>query len=206
MAIMRLLAEESVSLADVASRFGVQKSSLHRCLQNHQPRAGRAQKPSDKPAGATGRTKGSSPSRSVSETADGRCSACGQLTTDAEALEPKALVRRAERLLNLAEGIALRAEADNDSRLCLMSLDRAQRSLDSLLKVAGLLGPDVQVNVDARQQNIYASWPTESLHAIQTMHDALNDGKSVQDAIEAVLGHKEAPMLSAPGPEDTEAA
>lgn len=104
---------------------------------------------------------------------------------EGEALEPKALVRRAERLLNLAEGIALKAEADNDNRLCLMSLDRAQRSLDSLLKVAGLLRPD-QVIVDQRQVNVYQGWSTEALEVLNALHQALEAGTSVPNALALV--------------------
>ena len=58
------------------------------------------------------------------------------------------------------------AEDANDLRLCLAAHDRTQRALEMLCKVVGLLGPDVQVNVDARQQNAFVGWPLESLQAV----------------------------------------
>jgi hypothetical protein len=120
-------------------------------------------------------------------------------------MEPKDLVRRAERLLNLAENIALRAEADNDNRLCLMSLDRAQRSLDSLLKVAGLLKPDNVTVIDQRSVNVYASWDTASLFALDVFHKILAAGGSISEAVEAVLEKQKAPALPRPQ-DDNEAA
>jgi hypothetical protein len=67
----------------------------------------------------------------------------------------------------------------------LISLDRAQKSLDTLLRVSGLLKPD-SVVVDARQVNLYQSWPTPSLEALSAFHEALASGGSVVDAIVAV--------------------
>lgn len=187
--IQRLMAQ-GVPYSELSATYGLAKSSISRHAKNHMGRAKKREGVgSYKP-----RTQRAQKIRSDS----GRCGSCGQITGDGEALEPTALVRRAERLLNIAENIATRAEADNDNRLCLFALDRAQRSLDSLLKVAGLLGPDVQVNVDNRQQNLYAHWPTESLSAAQTFHDALNNGKGVSEAVEAVLSAQKRPALPKP--------
>jgi hypothetical protein len=130
---------------------------------------------------------------------DGRCPSCHQVTDDKETLEPDALVRRAERLLAVAENIATRAEADNDNRLCLLALDRAQRSLDTLCKMAGLLKPDSVTIVDARTTNIYADWATASLQALNTFHDVLASGQSVEEAIAAV---KMPDILALPKPNE----
>jgi hypothetical protein len=74
------------------------------------------------------------------------------------------------------------------------------------MKATGLIGADVQVNIDNRQQNAYVSWPSASLEALSTMHECLSQGFTVQAAIEAVIGKEKAPALNAPRPEDTDAA
>lgn len=176
-------AAEGISLGDLAFRWSLSKASVHRHVTNHIPRE-KGEKRTNSLGNKGPRIKAAPTSRNAE---DGRCSSCGQVTGDGEALEPKALVRRAERLLNLAEGIALRAEADNDNRLCLMSLDRAQRSLDSLLKVAGLIGADVQVNIDAREQNAFIDWKTDDLKALDLFYKTIQGGGSIQDAISAVV-------------------
>ncbi|MGC2407035.1 MAG: hypothetical protein WA431_11565 [Candidatus Cybelea sp.] len=51
-------------------------------------------------------------------------------------------MRRAERVLFISEGIAAQAQASDDSRLALQSVDRCQRSIEALAKMAGLLAPD----------------------------------------------------------------
>ena len=76
--------------------------------------------------------------------------------------------------------------------------------MDSLAKIAGLVGPDIVI--DQRQQvNIYAAWATPALEALQTFHAALESGASVADACEAVQGQGNAPALP-PGRSDDEAA
>jgi hypothetical protein len=67
---------------------------------------------------------------------------------------PQDLIRRSERLLHIAEKIAVQAEASEDQRLCLLALDRGQRSMDTLLKIFGLTGPESVVNIDARRQTL----------------------------------------------------
>jgi hypothetical protein len=80
-----------------------------------------------------------------------RCHTCGTLLEDSD---PQALVKRAERLLWVAETIASKAQKDDDARLALQAVDRARASLEQLLRVHGLLQPDgaVTVTVDARRQ------------------------------------------------------
>jgi hypothetical protein len=128
------------------------------------------------------------------------------MLSDTENLEPQSIIRRAEKLLAQSERIALKAEQAEDSRLALLAIDRAQKSLDSLAKIHGLIGPDSLTVVDNRSVNFYGSWPTEALQALQSFHNVLEAGGSVQNAVDAVLGHKKAPMLSAPRPGDSEAA
>jgi transposase-like protein len=189
--IVRALASGE-SMQDIASRFGVQKSSLHRCSKNHQ---GRQTRPYQTGKGA-GRPQGiRSPKGSRVKTR----SATG------DELSPEALKQRALNLLETGERIMATAEDANDLRLCLAAHDRTQRALEMLCRVAGILGPDVVVNVDARTQNLYASWPTRHLEALQTFHAALESGASVADACEAVQGQGNAPALP-PGRSDDEAA
>jgi hypothetical protein len=180
-------------LADIASRFNVVKSSLHRHSVNHQ---GRPTRPYQ-----TGKTaKRDSGSGSPKRRAPFSRSATG------DELSPEALKQRALNLLETGERIMATAEDANDLRLCLAAHDRTQRALEMLCKVAGLLGPDVVVNVDARTQNLYAGWPTASLLALQVMHDELAAGKSVQDALHAVSSQIKAPQALSPGREDTSEA
>lgn len=115
--------------------------------------------------------------------ADGRCTSCGQLTGDAqdETLDPRAILRRAERLLATAERIALRAERDDDSRLALSAVDRAQRSIDTLAKIAGLLPGDAPTTlIDQRQVHLNALIAGKSDEELESMLVALAaDGRRV---------------------------
>lgn len=173
---IQLEVAQGVPYSDLGARYGLQKSSISRHFANHVPRGNAATR-----SHSRGRKDGAAVKDSATSRSTGRCESCGQVTNDGEALEPQALVRRAERLLNVAEGIALRAEADNDNRLCLMSLDRAQRSLEALLKVAGLLKPE-HVIVE-RQVNIYAEWTDSALQCLSALHDALASGTPVPEAL-----------------------
>jgi hypothetical protein len=96
------------------------------------------------------------------------------------------------------------AEDANDARLVLASLDRTNRSLELMCKLAGLLKPDTVV-VDNRSVNIYGSWPTTSLQALQIMHDELNAGKSVEEAIHAISSPDSTKPQLAPGRSDESA-
>jgi hypothetical protein len=124
--------------------------------------------------------------------------------TSEENLEPKAIIRRAERLLAVGERIALKAEEADDSRLALLAVDRCQKSLDSLARIHGLIGPDSVTVVDQRSVNVYASWPTESLSALEAFHNALGAGSTVPEAIAAVQSGEKAPAL--PKPQDDDSA
>jgi hypothetical protein len=97
------------------------------------------------------------------------------------------LLKRAERLMFYAETIVERAGADDDYRLQLQAIDRVKSSLELVMRAVGMIGPDVQVTVDNRQVNLYAAWSTSALEALQTFHDELGAGKSVQDACTAIL-------------------
>ncbi|HEX4014106.1 MAG TPA: hypothetical protein VHX17_09500 [Candidatus Cybelea sp.] len=82
---------------------------------------------------------------------DGRCAVCGLSATETDAAS---LMRRAERVLWLAETIAAQAQRDDDSRLALQAVDRARGALETLMRATGLIGGDAQVTVqvDARRQ------------------------------------------------------
>jgi hypothetical protein len=125
-----------------------------------------------------------------------------------EDLTPESIIRRSEKLLAVAERIAVQAEANNDSRLALMAIDRAQKSLDSLAKIHGLIGPDSVTLVDARQIGPdYTKWSTEALRIVQGMIDAFEAGKSVSEALEAIESHEKAmPQALSPGHIDGDAA
>jgi|HubBroStandDraft_4_1064222.scaffolds.fasta_scaffold00333_3 hypothetical protein len=169
-------------LSSVAFRFQLAKSSLSRHSSNHMGRGN---------VGNRGRKNLTHKATSEKTRSDGRCESCGQVV-DTEDLTPQAIIKRAEKLLAQSERIALRAEEADDSRLSLLAIDRAQKSLDSLAKIHGLIGPDSVTLVDNRTVNLYASWPTEALEALQRFHAALESGESVERAIGAVMAQKRA--------------
>ncbi len=122
---------EGGSNSVLATRFEITESSLQRhrvnCLRA--PRKARESRRDD------ASTKAGTSVRFE----NGRCHECGTLIEDAA---PQALIKRAERLLWLAETIAAQAQKDDDARLALQAVDRARGSLEQLLKVHGLLQPD----------------------------------------------------------------
>lgn len=186
-AIMRDL--RSGSLAEVASRWSLSKAGLHRHLQNHTPHEN-AEKRSNVGPNKAKRGKSGSASRSGSNgDPDPRCPTCGILA-EGQDLSPADLIRRAERLLYFAETRAMRAH-DDDSRDLFPALDKAQKFLEQLMRVHNLVGPDSVTVIDNRSISVdYSSWEFSSLQAVQTFHDTLNSGASIQEAIEAVLGQQ----------------
>jgi hypothetical protein len=113
-------------------------------------------------------------------------------------LAPENIVKRAERILHIGERIALKAEAGDDSRLALLAVDRCQRSIDTLAKIAGLLKPD-QTIIDNRSVTVnYSSWPSASLVAVELFHNRLGEGATIAEAIEAVqcLQNENAPACA----------
>ena len=195
-AIQRAIGE-GVPLVDVCSRFeGIKKSALHRHMTNHTGRP--TEKRASRPSGI-----GSHNRPGKKSLPDGRCPTCLQLVGESsEALTNEQILKRAERNLHISESVAINAQESNDARLALLAVDRTQRSIEMFCKIAGLLGPDTVVNVDARTQNLYAGWPTASLLALQVMHDELAAGKSVQDALHAVSSQIKAPQALSPGRSD----
>jgi hypothetical protein len=147
-----------VSYRSISSQYGITVSAGHRhalkCLRL-------ARRGEQAPKGAQGsaqgaqrlapvrpRAKSANSSRNLPTAPDGRCPACQQLTGDGDAkLGPEDIVRRAERVLFISEGIAAQAQASDDARLALQSVDRCQRSIEALAKMAGLLAPDNQTIV-----------------------------------------------------------
>lgn len=132
---------------------------------------------------------------------DGRCELCGQLVGDSEngRLEPSDLIRRVERMVWLGETVAARALDSDDLRLVLLAQDRIKASLDQLLRIHNMVGPDNVTVIDNRSVTVnYNSWPTEALEALQRFHTALESGESVERAVEAVT----APKRALPKPKD----
>lgn len=72
-------------------------------------------------------------------------------STDAESL-----LKRAERLLWIAETIAAKAQADDDARLALQAVDRARAALETMMRATGQIGGDGTSTtvIDARRQAI----------------------------------------------------
>lgn len=184
-AIDRALGRDRSSKTDVAVRFGLSPSAVQRHRSRH--------------LGLTAKTTGGgfvlSPTKGARQVrstpdGDGRCPQCLQVVGEtAEALSPEALLRRAERHLFVSEKIALEAQRDADNRLCLLALDRNHKALEMLLKVSGLFKPD-SVVIDQRSVNVYATWPTEALEALDAFHAALSSGMPVKDAVAALQGVK----------------
>ena len=195
--IQRLCAE-GVSYGDLAIRFGVSKAGLSRHFANHVPRGNGENKAVNRVPRLTKGTKGEKAFRS---NPDGRCPTCLQ-SVESEDLTPESIIRRSEKLLSVAERIAIQAEANDDSRLALLAIDRAQKSLDSLAKIHGLIGADTVVNIDNRQQNLYLEKiPTDGLRALQVMHEAFDAGKTLAEALAAVEAQQKAPA-ALPRPSD----
>jgi hypothetical protein len=123
-----------------------------------------------------------------------------------EALANEQILKRAERNLHISESVAINAQESNDARLALLAVDRTQRSIEMFCKIAGLLGPDTVVNVDARQQNAFVGWPTASLQALTDFAAALESGASVSEACRAVQGQGNTPALPPGRNQEPEAA
>ena len=200
-AIQRLVGE-GVPLVDVCSRFErIKKSALHRHMTLHTGR----------PTGKKGaRDSGIRTSKgpATKSLPDGRCPTCEQLTGENDgSLAPENIVKRAERILHISESIALKAEAGDDSRLALLAVDRCQRSIDTLARIAGLLKPDSLTVIDNRTVNQFASWPTEAVRAITEFAASIEAGMTVQEALASLQGAKEsAPRALPAGRSDDEAA
>jgi len=144
-AVDQLLAEKC-TIREIARRVQRSKSSI-----------ARHSKHSEK----TGRRGGRSKASDLSQAGQGRCKACGLV---ADATDPPALLRRSERLLWIAENAAARAQADDDLRLMLQAVDRANKSLETLLRAAGVIGGDTTVVVNAGQREQLSA--QEAVHAI----------------------------------------
>lgn len=159
----------------LADRYGVKVSAVQRhrvnCLRlpRREKDTGASREPSD----------GGGSVRFDIDAGEARCSACG---ISGDAADPQALLRRAERLLWLAESIAAKARKDDDARLSLIAVDRARLALEVLMRAHGMLAPDaaVTVNVDQRKLAIatLAALPTDFVERMS---------KGDRGALEAVL-------------------
>lgn len=168
-----------VSLSAISERFKVTKAAAHRHLVNCLRITRRAERVGGDAAAREG-------VRVSSRFENGRCQECGTQLEDAN---PQSLVKRAERLLWLAETIGAKAQKDDDARLALQAVDRARASLEQLLKVHGLLQPDgaVTIHVDQRKQAyaMLASFPEVSQRALQH-GDCPHCGESLIAPVETI--------------------
>jgi hypothetical protein len=197
--IDKLLVRDAGSKADCAVRFNVSESAVQRHRTRHLGLAPRAARGPKNPS-----LKGSPQKSRFATGADGRCSQCG---ISLEKAEPETLLKRAERLMFYAETIVERAARDDDYRLQLQAIDRARQALELTMKAVGMLQPENLTVIDNRQVNQFAGWSTPALVAIQIMADELGAGKSVEEAVHAVLGAKEsAPALPPARSQESEGA
>jgi len=119
---------------------GVTSTSLHRHLKNCLRAPRRSQK-TEKPEKRTG-------------TIHPKTNAGDSLRHETEA-EPKALIRRAELLLDDATVICSKAKDEGDSRLALQALRECRSSLELLMKAHGMLAGDTSTTIlDQRRQSI----------------------------------------------------
>lgn len=137
----------------VSAQFGVTSSSVHRhrsnCLRLRPKAQKKAQDPEVWPP--------ESRSHALSTNHD---------------LDPKALLKRAEWLLDDAQAILTRASAGSDDRLALSAVREVRSSLELVMKAHGMLTPDnaVSVNlvIDQRRQAqaLLAKLDIEELRAL----------------------------------------
>jgi hypothetical protein len=151
------LRAQATSIRDIALKVGRSSSSVGRHVLHNKKPAGK------KTAGGKARSN-----RSDSAQTGRRCGACGLLVDDPS---PDMLKRRSEKVLAEGERIMEIARDAGDLRLGLQALDRVQRSLDQLLKVHGMLGPDsvnVNVHIDNRRKTeaLMAQLTVEELRAL----------------------------------------
>jgi hypothetical protein len=179
-------------LADIASRFNVVKSSLHRHSVNHQGRPTRpyqAGKTASRDSGSGSHKRPAPLSRSAT----------------GDELSAEALKLRVLNQLETGERIMATAEDANDLRLVLAALDRTQRALEMACKIGGLLGADIQVSIDNRQVNQFAGWSTEAVRALTEFGAALESGATISDACRAAMG-EEKPLALNEGRDESGAA
>lgn len=140
-AVNELIAQGK-SIRDVAGQTKRTRSSIHRHV-GHSKR--------EKTAAASRKSGGGATSSQAGRQTSGRCATCGLSMSETDA---QSLLRRAERILWIAETIAAQAQRDDDARLALQAVDRARSSLETMMRATGLIGGDasVTVQIDARRQ------------------------------------------------------
>ena len=89
-----------------------------------------------------------------------------------DATDPKALIRRAELLLDDATAICARAKSDGNARLALQALRECRSSLELLMRAHGMLQPDGATTIDARRQSVelFAKLSIDELRALARGH------------------------------------
>lgn len=127
------LREQNLSIRAVAQRVRRSKSSVERHLKHAEKPSRRGKRAKREAASQAGRA------------GQDRCESCGVSMTSTD---PEALLKRAERLLWIAETIAAKAQADDDARLALQAVDRARAALETMMRATGQIGGDgTTVNV-----------------------------------------------------------
>jgi len=115
---------------DVARRFGINPNAV----QRHRVNCLRSPRRSEKSGAGRERTNSADSIRFASEA------------------DPKALIRRAELLLDDATAICARANTDADARLAFQALRECRSSLELLMRAHGMLQPDGATSIDNRTQ------------------------------------------------------
>jgi hypothetical protein len=183
-----------VPLRSIVSHYqGLTLGSLHRhasrCLRIK--RSGQPQKPAPESSGGT--IVGLS--RSIK---------------NAPGLDPKALLRRAEHLLDDAQAILSRAAGAGDDRMALTAVRETRASLELVMRAHGMLANDgPTVNIDARKQSLalFAGLSTDEIRAKLADLSApavATTGNRAFPALPAVadLRKESAPTLKLPAPEE----
>lgn len=181
--IDKFLARDAGSKTECAVRFNVSESSVQRHRSGH--------------LGLTTRkTSGSGRGTRKSVTRKGRFDKPDNATD--EPPTPEALKRKAWDLMLTAERIMQTAESDADLRLCLQAHDRTAKSLEQMCRLYGLLGPDVQINVNTTTVNEFAGWPDDKFFALQRFYETLQSGGTIEDGLRAVT-EQTGPLALPPG-------
>jgi hypothetical protein len=84
--------------------------------------------------------------------------------------DPKALIKKAERLLDDAQTIVAEAQDEGNSRLALQAIKETRASLELLMKAHNMLGPDSSMTViledKRRTQQLFSQLSVEELRAL----------------------------------------
>ena len=145
------LRHKGLSLRDIQQKIGRSRSSLSRHFRHAEKASIALERPQKRHESRAGRQRDAS-----------RCGACGISFTESDA---ESLLRRAERILWIAETIAAQAQRDDDARLALQAVDRARSSLETMMRATGMFSVD-RAAADRRTLNIFANVPVDEVRRI----------------------------------------